>query len=235
MRESDGDMRRRSGAQDQRRQGGDDLIALRLELRGEAKTCAQARGTFIDREAGTVGRDLPQHSARLTEVDRPEVLPVPQRRDRMAARLQSVPETLLRVAIEGPQRDVVHRSDSDGGLRGVGPGDEYLDHVSGPRRSRGPARPPRLRRNARHPQSRVQHRLRCLCLPDEKRRGVQPAPATMMSAADVAQAVVVGLELNEVICVPGLESTTLFEALRDIQKSTLFGGTSGRLAERYRP
>jgi short-subunit dehydrogenase len=68
----------------------------------------------------------------------------------------------------------------------------------------------------------------------EKRRGVQPTPATMMSAADVAQAVVVGLQLKEVICVPGLEITTLFEALRDIQKSTLFGGTSGKLAERYR-
>lgn len=66
------------------------------------------------------------------------------------------------------------------------------------------------------------------------RRGVQPSPETMMSPADVAQAVVMGLELKEVICVPGLEITTLFEALRDIQKSTLFGGTSGKLAERYR-
>ena len=68
----------------------------------------------------------------------------------------------------------------------------------------------------------------------ERRRGVKPTPESMMSAADVAQAIVVGLELKEVICVPGLEITTLFEALRDIQKSTLFGGTSGRLAERYR-
>jgi uncharacterized protein len=66
------------------------------------------------------------------------------------------------------------------------------------------------------------------------RRGVEPTPETMMSPADVAQAVVVALELKEVICVPGLEITTLFEALRDVQKSTLFGGTSGKLAERYR-
>ena len=66
------------------------------------------------------------------------------------------------------------------------------------------------------------------------KRGVDPSPLTMMSPADVAQAIVVGLELKEVICVPGLEITTLFEALRDIQKSTLFGGTSGKLAERYR-
>jgi uncharacterized protein len=66
------------------------------------------------------------------------------------------------------------------------------------------------------------------------RRGVAPAPETMMSPADVAQAIVVALELKELICVPGLEITTLFEALRDVQKSTLFGGTSGKLAERYR-
>jgi len=67
------------------------------------------------------------------------------------------------------------------------------------------------------------------------KRGIAPSPGTMMSPADVAQAVVVGLQLKEVICVPGLEITTLFEALRDIQKSTLFGGTSGKLAQRYRP
>lgn len=68
----------------------------------------------------------------------------------------------------------------------------------------------------------------------EQRRGVEPPPATMMSAADVAQAIVVGLELGELVCVPGLDNVTLFQALRDVQKATLFGGTSGRLAERYR-
>jgi short-subunit dehydrogenase len=66
------------------------------------------------------------------------------------------------------------------------------------------------------------------------RRGEAPAPPTMMSAADVAQAVVVGLELGETICVPGLEDVSVFDRLRAVQQETLFGGTSGRLAERYR-
>jgi uncharacterized protein len=66
------------------------------------------------------------------------------------------------------------------------------------------------------------------------KRGIAPSPVTMMSPADVAQAVVVGLQRREVICVPGLEDPTLFETLRTVQKQTLFGGTSGKLAERYR-
>jgi hypothetical protein len=65
------------------------------------------------------------------------------------------------------------------------------------------------------------------------KRGIDRSPATMMSAADVAQAVVAGLEMGEVICVPGLEDTTLFERLRAVQKQTLFGGTAGTLAQRY--
>jgi hypothetical protein len=54
-----------------------------------------------------------------------------------------------------------------------------------------------------------------------------------MSAEDVAQAVVVGLELGEVICAPGLEDMTLFDALRDVQKATLFGRSAAHLATRY--
>jgi short-subunit dehydrogenase len=66
------------------------------------------------------------------------------------------------------------------------------------------------------------------------RRGGAPLPATMMTAADVAQAIVVGLELREVICVPGLEDIHLFEELRKTQQATLFGGSAGQLATRYR-
>jgi short-subunit dehydrogenase len=66
------------------------------------------------------------------------------------------------------------------------------------------------------------------------RRGDAPAPPNLMSAPDVAQAIVAGLELGEIICVPGLEDVTLFAQLRDIHQATLFGGNSGRLAERYR-
>jgi len=66
------------------------------------------------------------------------------------------------------------------------------------------------------------------------RRGGDPGAASLMSAHDVAQAIVVGLELGEVICVPGLEDLTLFDALRDVQKATLFGRSAAQLAQRYR-
>jgi uncharacterized protein len=65
------------------------------------------------------------------------------------------------------------------------------------------------------------------------KRGGEPAES-MMSASDVAQAIVVGLDLREVICVPGYEDMKLFDALRDVQKATLFGRSAARLATRYR-
>jgi hypothetical protein len=67
-----------------------------------------------------------------------------------------------------------------------------------------------------------------------KRGGGPPSVPTLMSAQDVAQAIVVGLELGEVICAPGLEDMTLFDALRDVQKATLFGRSAAQLASRYR-
>ncbi len=60
-----------------------------------------------------------------------------------------------------------------------------------------------------------------------------PLPPALMSAADVAQAIVVGLKLGEIICVPGLEDISLFDQLRDIQQATLFGGNATQLAQRY--
>ena len=66
------------------------------------------------------------------------------------------------------------------------------------------------------------------------KRGGEPSAAHLMSADDVAQAIVIGLDLGEVICVPGLDDVSLFDALRDVQKATLFGGTAAQLAERYR-
>ena len=64
--------------------------------------------------------------------------------------------------------------------------------------------------------------------------GDAPRPPSMMTAADVAQAIVVGLELGEIICVPGLEDIHLFDQLRETQQATLFGGNSQQLALRYR-
>ena len=66
------------------------------------------------------------------------------------------------------------------------------------------------------------------------KRGGEPGAAALMSARDVAQAIVVGLELGEVICVPGLDDMSLFDALRNVQKATLFGRSAAQLAERYR-
>ena len=64
--------------------------------------------------------------------------------------------------------------------------------------------------------------------------GDAPMPPALMTAADVAQAIVVGLEMGEVICVPGLEEIHLFDQLRDTLQATLFGGNSRELARRYR-
>jgi uncharacterized protein len=66
------------------------------------------------------------------------------------------------------------------------------------------------------------------------KRGGEPTVASLMSAADVAQAIIVGLQLGEVICVPGLDDVSLFDELRNVQKATLFGGTAAQLAQRYR-
>jgi len=63
-----------------------------------------------------------------------------------------------------------------------------------------------------------------------------PGMPPLMSAADVAQAIVTGLARGEVVCVPGLEDAQpIFEQLRDLQQATLAGGNAtGRLAARYR-
>jgi len=62
----------------------------------------------------------------------------------------------------------------------------------------------------------------------------QHGAVAIVVAPDVAQAIVAGLELGEIICVPGLEEIGTFEQLRDVQQATLFGGNSGKLATRYR-
>ena len=64
-------------------------------------------------------------------------------------------------------------------------------------------------------------------------RGLPPN-LPVMSAADVADAALVGLALGEVVCVPGLEDMGLFEKLRDLQQAILSGGNQVQVAERYR-
>ena len=66
--------------------------------------------------------------------------------------------------------------------------------------------------------------------------GWRPRPGvTLMSAADVAQAIVAGLAAGEVVCAPSVDDAAeIFEGLRELQQRALSGGNrSGRLAERY--
>jgi len=66
------------------------------------------------------------------------------------------------------------------------------------------------------------------------RRGSVPG-LPIMSSEDVARAIVVGLELGEVVCAPGVDDPGLFDQLRDLQQATLASGNrTGELAARYR-
>ena len=63
----------------------------------------------------------------------------------------------------------------------------------------------------------------------------RPGMPPLMSSEDCARAIVAGLALGEVVCVPGLDDApSVFEQFRDLQQATLAGGNrSGRLAARY--
>ena len=54
-----------------------------------------------------------------------------------------------------------------------------------------------------------------------------------MSAEDVVTASLRGLELGEVVCAPGVEETSLLEAVSRADLAA-FGAQSPELAERYR-
>jgi len=57
----------------------------------------------------------------------------------------------------------------------------------------------------------------------------------VMSSEDVAQAIVVGLRLGEVVCAPGVDDLGLFDQLRDLQQAILAGGArTAELTARYR-
>ena len=63
----------------------------------------------------------------------------------------------------------------------------------------------------------------------------RPGVPPLMSSADCARAIVAGLALGEVVCVPGLDdAAAVFAQFRDLQQQTLAAGNrSGRLAPRY--
>ena len=78
-----------------------------------------------------------------------------------------------------------------------------------------------------------------VCLPgmvESEFHGIGGLPEMqLLTAADVAQAIVAGLELREVVCVPTLGDAAVFERLRELQQSALTAARSTELAERYRP
>jgi short-subunit dehydrogenase len=63
----------------------------------------------------------------------------------------------------------------------------------------------------------------------------RPGAPPLMSSEDCARAIVAGLALGEVVCVPASDDApAIFEQLRDLQQATLAGGNrTGRLAARY--
>jgi hypothetical protein len=63
----------------------------------------------------------------------------------------------------------------------------------------------------------------------------RPGVPPLMGARDCARAIVAGLALGEVVCVPGLDdAATVLERFRDLQQETLAAGNrSGRVAPRY--
>src|SRR4051794_6320925 len=75
----------------QRRELRLDLRAVGLELRRQDHLRPELLQRHVDREAGAVVRDLEEHSARLAEVDRVEVVAVDDPRGRHARRGAGVP------------------------------------------------------------------------------------------------------------------------------------------------
>jgi short-subunit dehydrogenase len=66
-----------------------------------------------------------------------------------------------------------------------------------------------------------------------ERQGMDLSSVPRMSAADVVTAGLRGLELGEVVCAPGVEDTSLLDAVFQADLAA-FGGQSPELAQRYR-
>src|SRR5262249_50733755 len=105
---TDGQSRYASRRLLQRRQRRFDLLAPRLEEARKLQRLAERVDGLVDRKARIIGRNLEQHSARLAEIDRPEILPID---------LLGRPEAMvcgglarhgrLRCIIGGAERDVM--------------------------------------------------------------------------------------------------------------------------------
>jgi uncharacterized protein len=67
-----------------------------------------------------------------------------------------------------------------------------------------------------------------------ERQGLDLSAVPRMSAPDVVTASLRGLELGEVVCAPGVEDTSLLDAVFRADLAA-FGAQSPELAQRYRP
>lgn len=66
------------------------------------------------------------------------------------------------------------------------------------------------------------------------RQGMDLSAVPRMSAHDVVTASLRGLELGEVVCAPGVEDTSLLDAVLAADLAA-FAGQSPQLASRYKP
>ncbi len=100
------------------------LVAQVRVLGRQFQRLAEVRGILVDVEAGLVGRDFEQHSARRAEVDRPEIVPVDHRSDRVARVDQRLAHLELPRPVLDREGDVVDRACS---LSGMGRARQRLD------------------------------------------------------------------------------------------------------------
>ncbi len=110
---------------------------MRLVLRRQLQRTAELGRGLVDREAGDIGRDLEQDMARLTEIDRAEIIPVALFRGADAVVLNETAHHLpLRGVIGRPEGDMVDRARALPG-RQEAAGDAQVDHPADRRALRG--------------------------------------------------------------------------------------------------
>ena len=90
-----------------RRQPSLDVLALRLEPGRQLETGAKLAEVFIGHEPRAVGRNLEQHAAGLSEIDRAKVLPVEHSGDIQAGLGYGLPPFELLLFISGPKSHVM--------------------------------------------------------------------------------------------------------------------------------
>lgn len=99
-----------------------DTVAVSFIFLGKFQLLAQVGRIFVHRKSWWIGGDLEEHTARRTEVDRVEILPVDNRSDLLARGREARTPCQLLVLIpraEGDMMDCPGTGASDGtGVRG---------------------------------------------------------------------------------------------------------------------